>query len=382
MATPGKLGHNASVYLDALRLLASASVFLTYTKHILLPTMLLGPLGWSREAVTIFFVLSGFVISYVTTYKETRRQDYIVARASRIFPVALLAILITVLADFVGVRANATFYEIINQKFDGFYVPVSFSAILSYITFTNQIWFTHTVLGSDEPYWSLGFEVQYYIFFFFVVFFTGYRRAILIVVWALCCGPNILLYLPIWLMGVLARKIVLDGRVQSLNIAISLFVASIILFAMTRLWLGSSAGLMYKVSNNVSMLSNFVYFSMIGVSVMFNIIGVIKILDEIPPVRTLPTRILRWLATGSFTLYLVHLPILMATAAIIKSDEQSFAVNFGASLAVFALCYLLAEIAERRKKVFADFLRSIGDLIASKRASRRYLAATSAAGGD
>ena len=73
-----------SIYLDAVRFLAAFFVFLD---HFALGRISGGflwqlrPLG--DEAVTVFFVLSGFVIAYVTDTREKTAPAYVVSRVAR-----------------------------------------------------------------------------------------------------------------------------------------------------------------------------------------------------------------------------------------------------------------------------------------------------------
>lgn len=359
-----QLGHNTSVYLDAMRFAAALVVFFTHAHHFLLPDLDLGPLTWGREAVTVFFVLSGFVISYVAGTKEARPGDYATARSARIFPVAALAIVVTILCDALGNAVNPAYYVDINAKFNGFYVPATLPAIASYLTFTNQLWCAHVVVGSDEPFWSLGFEVQYYLFFFLVTYLEGRRRVALTLAWAVLVGPKILLYLPIWLMGVLAQRIVLRQRAPNVRLGALLSLLSLALFLATKSVLGDFAANMYKTYPLDREILNFVYFSLIGLSVAILIVGASLALDALPPLRPAATRVVRWLAGGSFTLYLVHQPLLLLASALIEPVERRVALAVVATAAVLVVCYLLAECAERRKHVYSDMLRGKARAIA------------------
>ena len=70
--------------------------------------------------------------------------------------------------------------------------------------FLSHAWFLQGTLLSNVPYWSVPFEFWYYAIFGAWVFGRGKWRWLLAGGAALVAGPVILLYLPIWLMGVLA----------------------------------------------------------------------------------------------------------------------------------------------------------------------------------
>lgn len=351
-----KISDNLSVYLDFLRLSAAIIVFLTHGHNFLLPDIKFGPFAWGREAVAVFFVLSGFVISYVTQTSEKDWRVYVVARVARILPVAVLAILVIVVADMIGTSVNPAYYDYVNGKFDGFYVPISADGFWSYLTFTNQLWFRHSVFGTGEPYWSLGFEVQYYLFWALLCFVPARLRLAIVLFWAVVVGPKILMYMPLWLMGVVAQTY--RHKFQfGMKGSWALFILPLLVFLVVKQLLGPSATNMFKTYALSQELVNFVYFNLIGICVALHIVGAASLFRSMP---TAPDRLrasIKWLAAGSFTLYLAHQSILVMVAALLPPVESHVALAAVMLLVSFALCYLLAEVAERRKKFFAGLLR-------------------------
>jgi len=163
------------------------------------------------EAVSVFFVLSGFVIRFVTTEKnEKNLRVYLLARIVRMASVVPLALIATVCADLIvewlGSRAPAHHWL----------------ALMRAITFTNELWFSHSVFGSNEPYWSLGFEVPYYLLFAIMIFSSGYRRNILLLIWTMFYGAKIIAYLPLWLLGVVLYNIITKLRVRRIWLGLAL----------------------------------------------------------------------------------------------------------------------------------------------------------------
>ncbi len=84
-----------SVYLDALRFCAA---FLVVMSHFAYPRFTEGRWVWIRElnigsdAVIVFFVLSGLVISYSAQNKLGMPRQYAFDRLTRLFSVALPAL--------------------------------------------------------------------------------------------------------------------------------------------------------------------------------------------------------------------------------------------------------------------------------------------------
>lgn len=99
-----------SIYLDLVRFAAACLVYLYHSNQrwLISDTLPASPFGHS--SVIVFFVLSGFVIAYVTHEKENTYAAYVSRRLSRLYSVALPAVLGTILLDFVDRRLNADIY--------------------------------------------------------------------------------------------------------------------------------------------------------------------------------------------------------------------------------------------------------------------------------
>src|SRR5438105_11577903 len=72
---------------------------------------------WSLQyigypAVMIFFVLSGYVISYVASEKENTLSDYATSRLARLYSVLIPAIILTFAADSLGSVIDPHLYEV------------------------------------------------------------------------------------------------------------------------------------------------------------------------------------------------------------------------------------------------------------------------------
>lgn len=352
-----KIGDNLSIHLDFLRLGAALVVVLTHGHNFLLPGIKFGPLAWGREAVAIFFVLSGFVISYVVQTGEKDWRVYLVARVARILPVALLALVVILVADTIGTRVDPAYYDYVNVKFDGFYVPVSAAGLWSYLTFSNQLWFQHAVFGTGEPYWSLGFEVQYYLFFGLLVFVPARWKFVSLLLWVVFVGPKILMYMPIWLMGVLTLRLIRSKPDLSRSTSIAFLVSSLVLFLALKYFGDHAAKNMYQTWPLQQEAINFIYFNLVGVAVMLHLLGAAALLRSMPPLPQKLRAAIKWLAGGSFTLYLTHQPIILMFGALLHPVENHMVLAAGLLVLTVALCLLLAELAERRKKVFAALMR-------------------------
>lgn len=91
-----------SIWLDASRILAAFAVFLGHAVGLEVAPAFMGK-QWHRsadDAVTAFFIISGFVIAHTTRQRERQGlRAYVLARSSRLYSVALPAILFAYLVD-------------------------------------------------------------------------------------------------------------------------------------------------------------------------------------------------------------------------------------------------------------------------------------------
>ncbi|MGC9272004.1 acyltransferase family protein, partial [Acidiphilium sp.] len=161
------MNKETSIYLDAVRFTAALAVFFDHISGSRFTGGLFWQMGpYGPEAVDVFFVLSGFVIAYVYDTRENTPMRYAVSRFARIYSVALPALIATFILDDIGRKARPGIYE----AYWGYQWHGRLSQLIHAISFTNQIWFNQVQPGSNFPYWSLGFEVWYYVIFAVAVF--------------------------------------------------------------------------------------------------------------------------------------------------------------------------------------------------------------------
>jgi peptidoglycan/LPS O-acetylase OafA/YrhL len=100
------MSPSLSLYLDLARVAAALVVLLSHCWLVLFPGY---PLHWpGPPAVIVFFVLSGFVIAYVTDGRDRTIGQYALNRLSRLWSVALPALAFGfVVSRFVGTSVLA-----------------------------------------------------------------------------------------------------------------------------------------------------------------------------------------------------------------------------------------------------------------------------------
>lgn len=348
------MNRNLSIYLDFMRLAAAAGVVVGHSRHSIFPSIP-SVFAHTSECVAVFFVLSGFVISYVAKEKEFNWRDYVVARSSRMYSVVIVAIVAGIILDSVGNLINNSLYQSLEYYNGGW----SYLDILHLLTFTNELWLSHVYIGTNEPYWSLGFEVIYYIIFGIIVFMKGYRRVIFLLVAAIIAGPKILSYFPLWMIGGLTYYLTcISGIKLSKVMAAVVFIASILFYGVVK-YISQGAENIYHYENFAQVSKSIVYFHVVGICVSANIVAFNSFVDEYDIFPKSIANGIRWLAGGSFTLYLAHQPIMTLLQALFPHIRQSAILGAVGLLAVLLAALLLAEAGERRKAAFTKVFRGV-----------------------
>lgn len=176
--------RNVSTFLDRTRWVAALLVaaghlrnFLmvdwsAVTRHDSLTGSFYWLTGFGRIAVIVFFVLSGYLVggrAFVTIESGAfNPKSYALNRLSRLYPPLLVAIVLTVLFDTVGLHFGNAFgyYSHPNT----YHVAGEFASVpdtLNGRTALLNLLFLQTILGptfgSDTPLWSLANEFWYYV---------------------------------------------------------------------------------------------------------------------------------------------------------------------------------------------------------------------------
>ncbi len=190
-----------SIYLDLIRIFAAFNVFLCHAFTFkMLVTNAPAWAWWSHESVIVFFVLSGLVIAHVALTKEHSLDAYVISQLVRIYSVVIPAIIVSFVADRNGMLFNPIFYAQFTTQSE----PIARTLISLF--FLNESWTLTTKLFSNQPYWSISYEVFYYILFACSFYLKGAVRIFCFVSCALLAGPKILLLFPVWLLGVFVYK--------------------------------------------------------------------------------------------------------------------------------------------------------------------------------
>jgi peptidoglycan/LPS O-acetylase OafA/YrhL len=327
-----------STYLDVVRFAAALFVFLGHAAGMNWTGGFLWQIGaYADTCVVVFFVLSGFVIAYVTDAKEHSWQIYAASRMSRIWSIAIPALLLTFLIDSIGVRVAPELY--LGQSWYAGDRPV-----LRYVTsffMLHEVWHLKLVPGINAPFWSLSFEVFYYLAFGVIFYFKNKFRFLIVVFLMAIAGPLIAALFPIWLLGYIAYK---QTRQMHTSKAASLgyFFAGLSLLLLSP-YIRSidSSGLQVLGESVVGRYVDAVGFYL-------NLIGAYGLSRFGKPVGKGTYLAISSMASTTFALYLFHRPLIQFFSYIGPDDPASFLrrllVIGGTLIIVFALSPLCEKL--------------------------------------
>lgn len=343
-----------SAYLDLLRLMAALAVLLSHANSRALIDHSILPQSFGHNAVVVFFLLSGYVIAYVADTKEKDAASYWVSRLARIYSVALPALALTLICDAVGARLNPEFYAGNLTTHDHALVR-----LLASLSFSNELWFISIMPFSNSPYWSLCYEMAYYLLFSIWAFAPAKRRWLWLAIAAALIGPKILLLAPIWVLGVLLYRWQAPLRWPTMIAALlwAGSLAGIVAFQ----WLDLSKLLSHWTAQqlspwlytNLNFSKHFLGDYLLGGLIAANFIGLrtlVRCTDG-----SLARLLMAWhkpitAAAGfTFSIYLFHLPLLHFFTAVLPGSTAGFGRYAGLVGLALAASVLLGTVTETQK---------------------------------
>lgn len=351
-----------SLYLDLTRLLAAVAVVVAHVEHY--GIIAGGAWGFlphlGREAVIVFFVLSGYVIAASTAQRRPSARDYAVARLSRVYSV-VLPVLLLALAAAAVLRAWTGIAPADAYVLDKLYLYLPF-----HLLFLGQHWQLAETPPFMIPYWSLGYEAWYYLLFGLACYLRGRRRGIAVALVLAFMGYKLWLLLPVWLSGAwlyrawqrrgapllapaaaragwLATLLVL-GLYVALDAEAALRAAGMALWPFASLPLGSADRYLADYAVSAIVLANFACARDARFTALL---------------RFAPAW--RLAASHTFTLYLSHSLVIGLWLALYPHDPASSADVLVLAAAIAVSTAALGAVTERRRHVYrALFERLLG----------------------
>jgi len=350
-----------SLYLDTLRFGAALLVLLShwaYPRFTGTGYLWLRDFNLGSDAVVVFFVLSGLVIAYAADRKDKSGRQFLFNRATRLYSVVLPALVLTFLIDRAGAMLWPSAY--VGWWYNDLSAPLFF---LSGLTFSNEWGIWGLRLGTNGPFWSLSYEVAYYALFAAAIYLRGAVRILTLFSLVLLVGFKPLLLLPAWLMGVAVWRTLAapDFRLPGflawgfalvpLGIYALAQAADVpsVLLAMS----ADSTGLSeMQVKGLLRFSDEFLWNNLLAALVAVNFVGVAALSrdSQRPALPEWVRRFLVWGAGGSFSLYLVHYPLLQFFGPALKTLPAGPGHDFLLLGLVFGLSMVFAALSERRLK--------------------------------
>jgi peptidoglycan/LPS O-acetylase OafA/YrhL len=346
------LQPSLSTYLDFVRYLAALLVFVGHAAGRQWTGGLFWQIGgYGQTAVMIFFVLSGFVIAHVVASREQEVADFAATRLARLWSVVLPALALTFAIDYVGIRVAPDLY--VGKPWyhgDDPWLRYSASAL-----FVHDFWGLGLVPGVNGPFWSISYEFAYYVIFAAAALVRSRALGVMLAVTgALLSGPTIVALFPIWLMGVLAYKVVKrppPGPVTGWL----LFGGSLAVLAASP-WLRDRLH-PYSVSfvHRDVILGDYID----GAATFVNIVAFTAVAPAFEGLLQRWRAPIVYLASTSFALYLFHRPLLQLFTYIGPENAEGLARRVFVFIGIPLVVVLLTPPTERFKRALRVWLLSL-----------------------
>jgi len=270
--------------------------------------------GLGHQAVVVFFVLSGYLVggSVLTAYQSGRWswKNYALRRLTRLWVVLLPALLLTLALDSLGRHWGHAGYEgALNSLYSSGPTPDA-PADLRITTFLGNFFFLQTItvncLGTNGPLWSLANEFWYYLLFPLICAALSIVRG----PWSVVRGLSSALCAIIFagLVWWLPAKIVCSGLIWLLGVGA--FWAG--RFEPVRRICRHPAWLIGVGAVSLGSLAASKTSSIfgtdwsIGIAFALWVVGLASINSQLSTINWIASR----LSDMSYTLYLVHFPVL------------------------------------------------------------------------
>jgi len=330
--------------------------------------------GFGHVSVVVFFVISGFLVGGRASLKAAAGRfsllDYAVHRFARIYIVLIPALLVGLMFDHLGAKIDNFGLYTNTSSFHWWMVDAPITQRIDGLTLLGNLLMLQTIvvepLGSNGPLWSLANEWWYYIIFGLAIALFLYRRRATRLVCGgvlaalFCVLPTaITFWFALWLIGV--GVAVIEQRWRGWPAPVGLAVLFAVIMAERLL----------PTTNEPTDVLMLDFLAALGFSVAllcakrgrWALGGALG--------RGAWGRLHPWLASFSYTTYLVHAPAMALIVVAVHRvsgfgvDEQPRLASFGFMAAVISCLYLyawsFAALTEFRTEKARVWLRRLVD---------------------
>ena len=376
---PRKLGAAASAHLDLIRGVAALAVMWGHLRtlffvdfgHLQNPGWLLKIIyfstGFGHQAVMVFFVLSGFLISSTVIKSHFSGtwswRDYAINRSTRLYVVLIPGLLLGLVWDFIGsqIFASSGVYSHPLSALG----PAIPTDNLTVGSFFGNLFFVQTILcpsfGSNGPLWSLANEFWYYALFPLSLSagLAWARRSIrsavpltaLVLLFVFFLGRDKLIGFLIWIAGCALVLAYARFRVGAKSWLLLYIVASSV--ALWRCLTAARASLSSLFASDLA----------VGLAFALFLFGILQL--EIGARSPNYVGMSRRLARFSYSLYVLHFPFLLFLRSWIVPAERwqpsltkmlyATLVGFG----VLSFAWLVSLCTEDKTRQVRDLVQRI-----------------------
>ena len=301
------------------------------------------PLVWGSIGVPIFFVLSGYCIHRGQAFARVRSGDFqlpsgnfLLRRFFRIYPVIAGALILTLLCDWASRQYFPNSYKLGDNGLGSFLINLASLQGLA-----------GPAYGSNGPLWTLSIEVHFYALY-----------PLLLVMMARL--GNVPTFLLLSVLNI-ASFFLLESRGYQVfsSFYISWYLGALVaegeaarlfadrlrspalrtgVYALALAGLGAGCLLFFR--------SNYLAFQIWAFAFAIFLFAVLK---RPPGVRGFVAKFFRWLGTFSFSLYIIHLPVvvLIHSVAFHSVRQEGIGTFYATLAAVIGCAYVFSLLVER-----------------------------------
>lgn len=210
-------------------------------------------------------------------------------------------------------------------------------------------------LGSNGPFWSLSYEAAYYFIFAIMCFMRGATRLIALALTIFIVGLKVMLLLPAWAMGVGIYFLLRRLKTHALSPALlwTMMITPLLVYGLCQmidvpqvLYSFCQIFITAETLSSLRLSNEFLWNAVIGLMFSVHLLGAALWMQQR---REAPRsyRMVKWLAGASFSLYLVHYPVLSFFEVALPSTGLLLLDHALLLVVTVISCFLFAEAFER-----------------------------------